>query len=109
MIYDKFTPVDYLRARLAHLEHGPFGGNVRRPGFAATLGLTAHANERCEGFSRGMRQKVALAGALIHDPKLLILDEPLTGLDAPISTPGERRSAGSGRARSNDHHDNPHP
>jgi ABC-2 type transport system ATP-binding protein len=39
-------------------------------------------NDRCEGFSRGMKQKVALAGALIHDPQLLILDEPLTGLDA---------------------------
>jgi ABC-2 type transport system ATP-binding protein len=46
------------------------------------LGLEPHAHERCEGFSKGMRQKVALAGALVHDPKLIILDEPLTGLDA---------------------------
>src|SRR6185503_14705854 len=46
------------------------------------LGLTPHARERCEGLSKGARQKVALAGALIHDPKLIILDEPLTGLDA---------------------------
>src|SRR5262249_33109908 len=39
-------------------------------------------DERCEDLSKGMRQKVALAGALVHDPKLIILDEPLTGLDA---------------------------
>ncbi|MDB5634224.1 MAG: transporter, partial [Tardiphaga sp.] len=45
-------------------------------------GLAPHLHERCEGFSKGMRQKVALAGALVHDPRLIILDEPLTGLDA---------------------------
>ncbi len=39
-------------------------------------------DERCEGFSKGMRQKVTLAGALVHDPRVIILDEPLTGLDA---------------------------
>ena len=46
------------------------------------LGLAPHAHERCEGFSKGMRQKVALAGALVHGPRVIILDEPLTGLDA---------------------------
>src|SRR5881227_762815 len=47
-----------------------------------SLGLEPHLGERCEGFSKGMRQKVALAGALVHEPRLIILDEPLTGLDA---------------------------
>src|SRR6202007_2672499 len=46
------------------------------------LGLMPHAHERCQGFSKGMRQKVALAGALVHEPRLIILDEPFTGLDA---------------------------
>ena len=44
--------------------------------------MAPHAHERCEGFSKGMRQKVALAGALVHGPRVIILDEPLTGLDA---------------------------
>ena len=46
------------------------------------LGLADRTGERIEAFSRGMRQKLALAGALIHDPRVMILDEPLTGLDA---------------------------
>ena len=46
------------------------------------LHLRPHAHQRCGGFSKGMLQKVALAGALVHGPRLIILDEPLTGLDA---------------------------
>jgi ABC-2 type transport system ATP-binding protein len=82
MIYDKLTPYEYLEfvAGLWRIE--PQVAEQRARELIGWLGLEPHAHERCEGFSRGMRQKVALAGALVHNPKLIILDEPLTGLDA---------------------------
>ena len=82
MIYDKLTPLEYLEfvAGLWGIE--PAASQPAAETLLTSLGLEAHRNERCEGFSKGMRQKVALAGALIHDPRLIILDEPLTGLDA---------------------------
>lgn len=82
MLYERLTPVEYL---------GFVGGLWGMPADAveprsrellSLLGLAANAHERCAGFSRGMRQKVALAGALVHDPRLVVLDEPFTGLDA---------------------------
>jgi len=82
MIYDKLTPTEYLEfvAGLWSVEAAT--ARQRTAELIDWLGLGPHANERCEGFSKGMRQKVALAGALVHDPRLIILDEPLTGLDA---------------------------
>src|SRR5215831_3176335 len=82
MIYDKLTPLEYLEfvAGLWRIDSGQ--AEIRARELIGWLGLEPHAHERCEGFSKGMRQKVALAGALVHDPKLIILDEPLTGLDA---------------------------
>jgi ABC-2 type transport system ATP-binding protein len=49
------------------------------------LGLGGHLTAKCEELSKGMQQKVQLVGALIHDPEVVLLDEPFTGLD-PVST-----------------------
>jgi ABC-2 type transport system ATP-binding protein len=72
MIYDKLTPLEYL-AFVSGLWQVPGGiARQRAEELLSVLELEPFAHQRCEGFSRGMRQKVAL-------------DEPLTGLDAAIA------------------------
>lgn len=85
MLYDRLNPLEYLE-----FVAGLWGVDAKQARRRAEellrwLGLWENRGERCEGFSRGMKQKTALAGALIHDPRLLILDEPLTGLDAAVA------------------------
>ena len=82
MIYDKLTPLEYLEFVAGLWGIDPKVSQASAHSLLVSLGLEPHLHERCEGFSKGMRQKVALAGALVHDPRLIILDEPLTGLDA---------------------------
>ncbi len=82
MIYEKLTPFEYLEFVAGLWSLDAAAAEARARALFDWLGLAPHAHERCQGFSKGMRQKVALAGALVHDPRLIILDEPLTGLDA---------------------------
>jgi ABC-2 type transport system ATP-binding protein len=85
LLYDRLTPLEYLEF-VAGLWRVPGDlARTRAEALLTELGLWPHRSELCESFSRGMKQKTALAGALLHDPQLLILDEPLSGLDAAAS------------------------
>src|ERR1700761_17465 len=82
MIYDKLTPLEYLAFVAGLWGIDPRISKACARNLLISLGLEPHLHERCEGFSKGMRQKAARAGALVHDRKLMSLGEPLTGLDA---------------------------
>ena len=82
LVYDKLNALEYLEF-VAGLWSLPGDAAARRAEeLLRWVELWPHAHQRAESYSRGMRQKLALAGALIHEPRVLILDEPLTGLDA---------------------------
>ena len=85
MLYGKLKPTEYLEFVAGLWGVDAAAAEPRARQLLDWLDLTKHAHELTEGFSRGMKQKLALAGALIHEPQLLILDEPLTGLDAGAS------------------------
>jgi ABC-2 type transport system ATP-binding protein len=84
-LYDKLDPLEYLEFIAGLWGAEPGRAQALAEELLETLGLWEHRRERCEGFSRGMKQKLALAGALVHEPRLLMLDEPLTGLDAAVA------------------------
>ena len=80
-LYDKLTGREML-ALAADLHRVPRERQRERiDPMLETFALADHGDELVQSYSRGMRQKLALCAALIHDPKVLFLDEPTVGLD----------------------------
>jgi ABC-2 type transport system ATP-binding protein len=82
LLYDRLSPLEHLQFIAGLWRIPPALAQRRAESLLDRLGLTPHAQQPCESFSRGMKQKTVLAGALIHEPMLMLLDEPFTGLDA---------------------------
>ncbi len=82
-LYANLTALEHLQlvGRLHGMPEAELEAEARR--LLGALELTERARDPVSDLSRGMRQKVALACAVLHRPPLLVLDEPLTGLDAP--------------------------
>ena len=81
MLYRDLSPLENLQffARLYAVKDPA----ARARQLLDAVGLSHRANDPVATFSRGMVQRVAIARALVHDPKLILADEPFAGLDAP--------------------------
>jgi ABC-2 type transport system ATP-binding protein len=82
VIYGKLNAMEQLEFVSALWNIDAKVARARAQELLETMELWDRRSDWLESFSRGMKQKMALASALIHDPKLILLDEPLTGLDA---------------------------
>jgi ABC-2 type transport system ATP-binding protein len=82
VLYDTLTATEFLEV-VSSLHHLPSEiATPRRDQLLDLLELGRVRHQRLSAFSKGMKQKVVLAAALLHRPEVLILDEPLDGLDA---------------------------
>jgi len=81
-LYDVLTPLEYLDfvGKLYGMEESTIRTRAER--LLGSFGLGDNLNKRMDTFSKGMRQKVLLISGIIHNPQIIVLDEPLTGLDA---------------------------
>ncbi|MEO8026074.1 MAG: ATP-binding cassette domain-containing protein [Bryobacteraceae bacterium] len=80
-LYPRLTPIEHIEyfGRLHGLDDSVL--SARTKVLMTRLGLNELANRRVSGFSQGERTKVALARAIVHEPRNVILDEPTNGLD----------------------------
>ena len=95
-LYGKLTGREYLQFMADIYRVKYRDGIARIDQLLADFGLLERQYDLVEAYSHGMKQRLVLCGALIHDPPLLVVDEPMVGLDPP----GARLLKDTFRARS---------
>ncbi|MFP5317815.1 MAG: ATP-binding cassette domain-containing protein [Acidimicrobiia bacterium] len=80
-LYNRLTARQNLHYWCALYRMSPAAGRERTEALLERVGLADRADDRVQSFSRGMRQRLHLARGLVHDPPVLFLDEPSTGMD----------------------------
>ena len=80
-LYEKLTGREFLRFVVEMYGIDGRSATNRIAELIDTFELSEFIDELCENYSQGMKQRVVFASALVHDPKVLIVDEPLVGLD----------------------------
>ncbi len=81
-LYDVLTPREFLNMVGALYEMPQNLVDDRAVQMLDAFGISGNIDQRMDSFSKGMKQKVLLTSGLIHNPEIIILDEPLSGLDA---------------------------
>ena len=80
-LYDKLNPVEFLRFSGRIFRMDPPEMELRMRALIDRFHLSPHLVKTIDSLSHGTRQRVALAAALLHDPKVIVIDEPMVGLD----------------------------
>lgn len=81
-LYQSLTPLEYLRfiGLLYEMDERKITRRINE--FCDFFQITENIHQRMTEFSKGMKQKVVIASAMLHNPQVIFLDEPLNGLDA---------------------------
>ncbi len=79
--YRGMSGLNFLKAMLQLSGFSPKGARQRAEAALETLDLTEQANKKIGAYSKGMRQRLKVAQAIAHDPEIILLDEPLGGMD----------------------------
>ena len=94
-LYEKLTGREFLRFVVEMYGLDRRHAARRIVELIDTFEMGDYVDDLCENYSQGMKQRVVFASALVHDPKVLVVDEPLVGLDP--AAPGSSRTCSSRR------------